>query len=81
MVKRIERKTDLMTTNNVLMYHCQHCGKVARQFAEMQAPWCCGQPMPIAATETVEEARHERPEEGREGKIPAARPEPAARSS
>lgn len=47
----------MAATQNMLMYHCQKCGKVVEQAPGMPAPNCCGQPMAIGAVDTPSEKR------------------------
>jgi desulfoferrodoxin-like iron-binding protein len=46
-----------MTAENLLIYHCQHCGKLVEQPPGFAAPVCCGRPMAIGAVETPAESR------------------------
>lgn len=44
-----------MKAHNVVIYHCQRCGRVIHQNSEPPPPVCCGASMTPAVVETVAE--------------------------
>ena len=44
-----------MKTHNASIYHCISCGRVEHAELKAELPQCCGQPMAIAAAETIGE--------------------------
>jgi hypothetical protein len=68
-----------MKTDNLIIYHGQHCGAIEHREPEDVSPHCCGKEMAKAAAETIVSATGETPPRSgwRRDETTLALPEPA----